>query len=89
MTQARKSSQASNPLSRAKTSELPIAAFLKSRGVVLIDVTRGQSGRITWSFDLGGDDEAKLIHEYHTGGLIDAAQFYSELRNLKAMTYTS
>lgn len=71
------------------TSELPIAAFLKSRGLPLVDIKKTQNGRIAWAFDLKGHDEDSLIRSYHTGGTIEAAKFFSELRNLKAMTYTA
>ena len=89
MPQIRKNSQPSLPSNKFLTSELPIAAFLKSRGLPLIDITKTSNGRITWVFELDGHDEAMLIHEYHTGGVVEAAKFFSELRNLKAMTYST
>ncbi len=72
------------------TSELSLAAYIKTRyKLPLVDVKKSNTGRITWSFELQDKDESILVHEFHTGGLVEASQFFSELRNLKAMTYTA
>ena len=71
------------------TAELPFAAYIKAKHrLPLVDIQKSNSGRITWSFDLQGNDEATLINEFYRGGLVSASEYFSELKNLKSTTYT-
>lgn len=70
------------------TAELPFAAYIKARyRFPLVDIQKS-NGRITWTFEIQDKDEIMLANEFYRGGLVSAAEYFSELKNLKAMTYS-
>ena len=72
-----------------QTSELPLAAFVKcAHKLPLIDAKKLSTGKIVWTFQLGAKDDATIVHEFHTGGMVEASQFYNELKCLRSMTYS-
>ena len=71
------------------TAELPFAAYSKAKHrLPLVDIQKSSNGRVTWSFALQGNDEAALVNEFYRGGMVPAAEYFSELKNLKSTTYT-
>lgn len=71
------------------TAELPFAAYLRARyRLPLIDIKKSSAGRVMWTFELQDKDEAVLANEFHRGGMVSAAEYFSELKNLKSTTYT-
>lgn len=71
------------------TSELPLAAFARcAYKLPLTEVTKSSNGKVVWTFELMDKDENSVVHEFHTNGLVQASQFYNELKTLRSMTYT-
>ena len=70
------------------TAELPFAAYIKTRyRLPISDIKKSNNGRVTWTFELQDKDEATLTNEFYRGGQVSAADYFSELKNLKSMTY--
>ena len=70
------------------TAELPFAAYIKAKHrLPLIDIQKSSNGRVTWSFELQGNEEAALVNEFYRGGQVSASEYFMELKNLKSTTY--
>lgn len=71
------------------TAEINFATYLKTKyRFPLVDIHKSSNGRVTWTFEIQDKDEAALANEFYRGGTVPAADYFSELKNLKSTTYT-
>lgn len=68
-----------------KTSDLYLSAFLKAKGLKLIDKHRA-GDRIIFIFD-DRMDRKKLIQEYFNDGTVNITAFRGALQDLKTMVF--
>jgi hypothetical protein len=54
----------------------------------LVEARKSSSGKVVWTFELTDEDENAIIQKFHTNGLVEASQFYNELKTLRSMTYS-
>jgi predicted transport protein len=67
------------------TTDLYVGAFLKARGIKLIDVDKA-GRRITFLFE-DSDKTKKLIKEFYNEGMVKISDFQHALKDLKSITY--
>jgi len=67
------------------TTDLYVEAFLKARGVRLIDIDKA-GRRITFLFE-DSEETKKLIKEFYNDGTVRINDFQHALKDLKSITY--
>ena len=67
------------------TSEIPIAAYLRMKGVKLLSATADQNGKFVFKFDDPGNVCDMLAIEFLNS---DFSTFDAHLKTLKKMVYT-
>lgn len=67
------------------TTDLYVGAFLKARGIKLIDVDKA-GRRITFLFE-NSDKTKRLIKEFYNEGRVKISDFQHALKDLKSITY--
>lgn len=73
-----------NDLPVFSTSDLQIAAFLKTNRMSLLEVQRDQSGRCQFVFRDDAERE-KLLMDYANDGMIPVRSLLSAIRDLKGL----
>ncbi len=68
------------------TSDLYLSAFLKARGMKLIDQNRGDHRKIHFVFE-DHKDRKKLIQEYFNNGSVNITDFKNALQDLKTIVF--
>lgn len=67
------------------TTDLYVGAFLKAKGVKLIDIDKA-GRRITFLFE-DSDKARALIKEFYNDGVVKINDFQHALKDLKSITY--
>lgn len=67
------------------TSDLYVGAFLKARGIKLIDVDKS-GRRIIFLFE-DSEETKKLIKEFYSDAMVKINDFQHALKDLKSITY--
>ncbi len=71
-----------------ETTDINFAAFLRVKHrLPILDMTKDQSGRVTWNFQLDEGTESELVSDFYTGSLVPAVQYAYELKSLKSALY--
>jgi hypothetical protein len=68
-----------------RTSDLHLAAFLKAKGMRILDTTKS-GGKSTFVFSDEGNSK-ELIQEFFNDGLVSVTAFKNALQDLKTMVY--
>jgi len=68
-----------------RTVDLYVAAFLKAKGITLVDVER-EDKRVTFLFK-DPDEVERLVKDFYNGGQVRANDYRNALRDLKAIIY--
>lgn len=67
------------------TTDLYVGAFLKARGIKLIDVDKS-GRRITFLFE-DTPEVKKLLREFYNDGIVRINEFQHAIKDLKSITY--
>jgi hypothetical protein len=67
------------------TSELPVAAYLKMRGIKMISASKGATGKFQFVFDDSDSRCDDLLLEFLSG---EFSTFDAHLKSLKKMIYS-
>jgi len=67
------------------TTDLYVGAFLRARGIKLIDVDKS-GRRITFLFN-DSEETKKLIKEFYNDAVVKINDFQHALKDLKSITY--
>jgi len=68
------------------TSDLYLSAFLKARGIKLIDQIRDDNKKIRFVFE-DRKDRKRLIQEYFNNGSVNITDFKNALQDLKTIVF--
>jgi hypothetical protein len=68
-----------------RTSDLHLAAFLKAKGMRILD-TKKNGGRSTFIFGDKGNSK-ELIQEFFNDGMVSITAFKNALQDLKTMVF--
>jgi len=68
------------------TSDLYLSAFLKARGIKLIDQIRDDNKKIRFVFE-DSKDRKRLIQEYFNNGSVNITDFKNALQDLKTIVF--
>jgi len=71
-----------------KTSDLYLASYLKTKGMVLQN-TEKEEGRVTFLFEDDGTIKDLKKEYFNREGFIPALDFVDEIRSMKSLTYMS
>jgi hypothetical protein len=69
------------------TTDFYLAAYLKAKGLKLVEVTKENGGRSTFVFE---DDMQRdnLLRDFYNDGLIEVGRYKSALQDLKAIIHS-
>lgn len=67
------------------TSEIPVAAYLRMKGIKLVSATKDSVGKFVFKFDDSTSECQSLVLDFFNG---DFCTFDSHLKSLKKMIYT-